>query len=104
MATTPIIRTIEFMQCDNNGITPFGFPPHTTHILQPLDVVVFQPYKHYDMKALDVAVRRTRFNKVEFVCLFLSRLLSLHPKGVCRLQEFQKTNEKRSRPLPKIST
>jgi hypothetical protein len=43
--------------------------PHTTHILQPLYVVVFQPYKHYHTKAVDVAVRDdcTRFNKVEFL-------------------------------------
>jgi hypothetical protein len=63
-------HTIEFIQyCDNNGIIPFGFPPNTTHILQPLDVVMFQPYKHYHTKALDVAVRDgcTRFNKVEFL-------------------------------------
>jgi hypothetical protein len=63
-------HTIEFIQyCDDNNIIPFGFPPHTTHILQPLDVVVFQPYKHYHTKALDVAVRDgcTRFNKVEFL-------------------------------------
>jgi hypothetical protein len=61
MATAPIIRTIEFIQCDNNGIILFGFPLHTTHILQP--------YKHYHTKALDVAVRDgcTRFNKVRFL-------------------------------------
>jgi len=63
-------HTIEFIQyCDSNDIIPFGFPPHTAHILQPLDVVVFQPHKHYHTKALDVAVRDgcTRFNKVEFL-------------------------------------
>jgi len=63
-------HTIEFVQfCDNNGIIPFGFPPHTTHILQPLDVVVFQPYKHYHAKALDVAVRDgcAGYNEVEFL-------------------------------------
>ena len=32
-------------------------PPYLTHILQPLDVVVFQPLKHYHAKALDVVVR-----------------------------------------------
>ena len=31
--------------CDRYSIIPFCFPPHTTHLLRPLDVV-FQPYKH----------------------------------------------------------
>ena len=35
-------HTLEFINyCDENGIIPFAFPPHTTHILQPLNVVVF---------------------------------------------------------------
>src|ERR1700733_1381199 len=33
------------------------FPPHATHLMQPLDVVIFQPYKHYHSEALDKAVR-----------------------------------------------
>ena len=36
--------------CDRYN--PFCFPPHTTHLLQPLDVVVFQPYKHYHTEEL----------------------------------------------------
>jgi hypothetical protein len=80
-------HTIEFIQyCDNNNIIPFGFPPHTTHILQPLDVVVFQPYKHYHTKALNVAVRDgcTRFNKVE----------SLSAIGEIRRQTFKESTIK----------
>jgi hypothetical protein len=47
-------HTIEYIQyCDNNGVIPFGFPTHTTHILQPLDVAVSDGC--------------TRFNKVEFL-------------------------------------
>ena len=50
--------TKEFIQyCDDNGIIPFGLPPHITHILQPLDVCCFQPLKHYYAKALDILVR-----------------------------------------------
>ena len=49
--------TQEFIQfCDDNGIIPFSFPLHSTHLLQPLDVVVFQPLKHYHAEALDLIV------------------------------------------------
>jgi hypothetical protein len=29
-----------------HNIHPYPFPGHLTHVLQPLDVGVFQPYKH----------------------------------------------------------
>ncbi len=32
---------------------PFGLPSHTTHLLQPLDVCVFQPLKHWHSKAVN---------------------------------------------------
>ncbi|KJZ69639.1 hypothetical protein HIM_06024 [Hirsutella minnesotensis 3608] len=52
-------------------------PPNLTHILQPLDVVVFQPLKHYHAKALDVMVRDGLINitKLEFLsCIQQVRL------------------------------
>ena len=37
----------EFLKfCEDHKIKPVGMPPHTTHLLQPLDVCVFQPLKH----------------------------------------------------------
>ncbi len=27
-------------------------PPHATHLMQPLDVVVFEPHKHYHSEAV----------------------------------------------------
>src|SRR5436853_2899042 len=33
--------------CSKHHILLFTFPPHATHLLQPLDVVCFQPFKHY---------------------------------------------------------
>ena len=40
-------HTIEFIEyCEEAKIIPFGLPAHTTHLLQPLDMVVFQPLKH----------------------------------------------------------
>jgi hypothetical protein len=62
--------TQEFIQfCDDNSIIPFGFPPHSTHLLQPLDVVVFQPLKHYHAEALDIIVRDgcANITKIEFL-------------------------------------
>lgn len=57
--------------CLENDIIPFGLPPHMTHLLQPLDVVVFQPLKHYYSKALDVMVRDGLVNitKREFLSM-----------------------------------
>jgi len=63
-------HTMPFIQyCDDNNIILFGFPPHTTHILQPLDVMVFQPYKNYHSKAINTAVRDgcLKFTKLEFL-------------------------------------
>jgi hypothetical protein len=38
-------------------IQPYAFPGHLTHILQPLDVGVFQVYKHWHRKAVQSAIR-----------------------------------------------
>ena len=62
--------TKEFIQyCDENMIQCFALPSHTTHFLQPLDVVVFQPYKHYHGEAVDIAARHgcSDYNKLEFL-------------------------------------
>ncbi|KJZ68936.1 hypothetical protein HIM_11679 [Hirsutella minnesotensis 3608] len=71
-------HTRQFIEyCDNHNIIPFGMPPNLTHVLQPLDVVVFQPLKHYHAKALDVMVRDGLVNitKLEFLsCIQQVRL------------------------------
>jgi hypothetical protein len=64
---------IDFIQqCWDKNIIPFCLPPHTTHLLQPLDVVCFQPLKHYHGEAIDRAVWTgdTEFTKVEFLAAF----------------------------------
>jgi DDE superfamily endonuclease len=44
----------EFVEyCWQEGIIPFAFIPHTTHLAQPLDVKVFQSLKHYHNEAID---------------------------------------------------
>jgi hypothetical protein len=40
-----------------HNIHPYPFPGHLTHVLQPLDVGVFQPYKHWHKKAVQHAMR-----------------------------------------------
>lgn len=46
----------EFIRlCCSKNILPFRLPLYTTHLLQPLDVVCFQPLKHYHAEAVDNA-------------------------------------------------
>lgn len=38
----------EFVRfCYSKNILPFRLPSHTTHLLQPLNIVYFQPLTHY---------------------------------------------------------
>ncbi len=57
---------------DNNRIILFTLSPHSTHFLQPLDVVCFQPFKHYHEEAIDYAVRteNVEFNRIDFLAAF----------------------------------
>ena len=71
----------EFLDyCEKNKIVLFCLPPHATHLLQPLDVVVFQPYKHWHTEAVDVAACTgcVDFNKLEF----LEALGSIYQKAL----------------------
>lgn len=66
-------HTIEFIEyCYQVKIIPFGLPAHTTHLLQPLDVVVFQPLKHWHSEAVKEAMSHgdETFTKVEFLNAF----------------------------------
>ncbi|KAM4061783.1 DDE superfamily endonuclease [Hirsutella rhossiliensis] len=63
---------IEYAEAHN--IVLFALPPHLTHLLQPLDVVVFQPYKHYHSRAVDFAIRSgaSKITKLEFLAMIQS--------------------------------
>jgi hypothetical protein len=39
------------------NILIYAFPSHLTHILQPLDVGILQPYKHWHIEAVHSAIR-----------------------------------------------
>ena len=52
-----------------HNIHPYPFPRHLTHILQPLDIGVFQPYKHWHKKAVQHAMRNLDldYNVISFM-------------------------------------
>lgn len=51
-------RTPEFtILAAEHNILIYAFPSHLTHILQPLDVGIFQPYKHWHREAVHSAIR-----------------------------------------------
>ena len=64
--------------CEKTKIVLFCLLPHATHSLQPLDVVVFQPYKYWHAEAVNTAACTgcVDFNKLEF----LEALGSIHQK------------------------
>jgi hypothetical protein len=50
-------RTLEFtIYAVEHNIITYAFPSHLTHILQPLDVGIFQPYKHWHREAVHSAI------------------------------------------------
>lgn len=65
----------DFLQfAKEHRIVVFGLPPHTSYFLQPLDVMLFQPYKHYHRKRVLEATRTgcTDFSIIEFMAVIRS--------------------------------
>ena len=56
----------------NNDIVLFRLPAHSTHLTQPLNVGLFQPFKHYYTEVIDSEVRagNVEFNKLNFLAAF----------------------------------
>ena len=66
-------HTREFLSyCEDHKIIPFDLPSHTTHLLQPLNVCVFQPLKHWHSKVVNEAIQTGDeiFTKIEFLTAF----------------------------------
>lgn len=72
--------------CDEHDIIPFSMPPNLTHVLQLLDVAVFQPLKHYRSQALGCHdSRRPLVNiaKLEFLsCIQQVRSRAFKPSTI----------------------
>lgn len=50
--------SLQFVRfCELEKVILLRLPPHSTHFLQPLDVVIFQQWKHWHAEAIDHAVR-----------------------------------------------
>ena len=58
------------IKATTNNIHLFLFPGHLTHVLQPLDVSVFQPYKHWHKKAIQHVMCNLDidYNVTSFLC------------------------------------
>lgn len=62
--------TFEFWnRCEAANIILFPLPPHSTHKLQPLDVGIFQLYKHYHQAHLQHMIEKgvLNYDKPEFL-------------------------------------
>ncbi len=55
--------------CELHKIVPFFVMPHMMHLLQPLEFVLYQSYKHSQAEDIDEATRTgcTNFKKTEFL-------------------------------------
>jgi hypothetical protein len=92
-------QTIEFVKyCEKESIIPLCLPPHTTHILQPLDVRVFGPLaKAYKQLVSRKSIfRAQRINNYQFLLIYqkarqnISRNIQRAWKGV-RLHPYNLT-------------
>ena len=66
----PSYVTHDFLKyCADNKIIPYLLPSHTTQLIQPLDVAVFGPYKHWHGEAIGDHNRLglTAVTKVDFL-------------------------------------
>jgi hypothetical protein len=78
--------TMEFIQyCTTHRILLLIYPPHSTHSLQPLDVVMFKPLSSQYSAKLTTIVHKSRgllkLKKGDFFGLFWAAWISSFKKG-----------------------
>jgi hypothetical protein len=58
--------------CWQHDIVPFRLLAHSTHLLQPLDVGIFQPLKHWHQVALHDSIQYgdLEYTKTDFLCSY----------------------------------
>ena len=69
-----------------NKIVLFRLPSHSTHLIQLLNVGVFQPFKYYHTDAINKAVWLSdeKFGKLKFLTIFQSfRNQTFKPTNIC---------------------
>jgi hypothetical protein len=81
-----------FQKAQDAGVVLFPFPPHLTHILQPLDVGLFCVYKHWHQEILlrEIADGATDFNKADFL-FHLQEVRARTTKRSTIISSWQKT-------------
>ena len=70
-------HTYEFFKfCEDHKIKAVGIPPNITHLLQLLDICIFQLLKHWYIEAVNEAVQNgdKTFSKIEFLNKFCCKL------------------------------
>ena len=57
---------------EDNNIIPFCLLPHSSHLCQPLDMGVFQPFKHWHTETINTAMRQASgdYSKLDFLANF----------------------------------
>lgn len=58
--------------CWQKNIVPYRLPAHTTHLLQPLDVGIFQPLKHWHQVALQESIQYgdLEYSRADFLAAY----------------------------------
>ena len=70
----------------------FTLPSYSTHLFQSLNVVCFQPFKHYHRQALNRSFRLDifNFNRLDFIAAFNEMQVKTFKKSTI-LSAFEKT-------------
>lgn len=74
----------KFMRvCYSKNILPFQLPSHTTYLFQPLNVIYFQPLKHYHSETINKTIYNNnyKFSKIKFLAQITSICLQVFKKN-----------------------